>query len=388
MTYKTHILTDQSVVVIFSDGSMKPVPVENPMYGKVQDALYNHKFDLIPNLVDLAIAIREHASGRFMVANGLVFIDNDILPDTLSSRLIDFVENDPPLDTTALERFWDNLKANPSLKSREMLYSFLEHNGIPITADGCFIAYKRVDNDYLDCYSHKFDNSVGSIVVMDRDKVDADSSRTCSAGLHVAAYPYAKDFYSNGHLMEVKVNPFDVVAVPDDYNGQKMRVCKYEVVRECDGPRPDSEHLYKYDDSADEDVWDDDDVEDEDWGDNVVNDKEDVVNDDDTLDDVLVDPDNRGRVCVPKSMIDALGLSENDPVVAEIYDGEIILYGDKTDSSTKIKTDSSTRVYIVDKNHNIRISAYALDLAGLGHRKMLSVGLDVDADSDKIITIW
>lgn len=384
MTYKTHILTDQSVVVIFSDGSMKPVPVENPMYGKVQDALYNHKFDLIPNLVDLAIAIREHASGRFMVANGLVFIDNDILPDTLSSRLIDFVENDPPLDTTALEHFWDNLKANPSLKSREMLYSFLEHNGIPITADGCFIAYKRVDDDYLDCYSHKFDNSVGSVVVMDRDKVDADSSRTCSTGLHVAAYPYAKDFYSNGHLMEVKVNPFDVVSVPDDYNGQKMRVCKYEVVRECDGPRPDSEHLYKYDDSADEDVWDDDvnddnwddDVDDEDWGDNVGNT---VIK----VDDVVVKPDNRGRVCVPKSMIDALGLSENDPVVAEIGNDEIILYGDKSDSSTKVKTDSSTRVYIVDKDHNIRISAYALDLAGLGHRKMLNIGLDED-----VIIVW
>ncbi|HUU87611.1 MAG TPA: AbrB/MazE/SpoVT family DNA-binding domain-containing protein, partial [Candidatus Glassbacteria bacterium] len=162
-------------------------------------------------------------------------------------------------------------------------------------------------------------------------------------------------------------------------------VCKYEVVRECDGPRPDSEHLYKYDDSADEDVWDDDVddvVNDEDWGDDVVNDEEDVVND--ALDEVFVKPDNRGRVCVPKSMIDALGLSENDPVVAEIGNGQIILYGDKSD----VKTDSSTRVYIVDKDHNIRISAYALELAELGDRKMLSVGLDFDDDSGKIITIF
>lgn len=33
--------------------------------------------------------------------------------------------------------------------------------------------------------------------------------------------------------MEVKVNPADVVAVPTDYNGTKMRTCRFEVVAEC-----------------------------------------------------------------------------------------------------------------------------------------------------------
>jgi hypothetical protein len=31
----------------------------------------------------------------------------------------------------------------------------------------------------------------------------------------------------------VKVNPADVVAVPTDYNGTKMRVCRFEVLEEC-----------------------------------------------------------------------------------------------------------------------------------------------------------
>ena len=63
---------------------------------------------------------------------------------------------------------------------------------------------------------------------MDRDSVDADSSVTCSHGLHVAAFEYA---HRHGRtLVAVKVNPVDVVSIPFDYNGQKMRVCRYKVL--------------------------------------------------------------------------------------------------------------------------------------------------------------
>jgi hypothetical protein len=72
---------------------------------------------------------------------------------------------------------------------------------------------------------------------MDRGKVDADRERTCSAGLHVAAWNYAESFYFNGHLLEVEVNPRDVVAVPTDYNNEKMRTCEYKVVRVAGKPR-------------------------------------------------------------------------------------------------------------------------------------------------------
>jgi hypothetical protein len=34
--------------------------------------------------------------------------------------------------------------------------------------------------------------------------------------------------------LEVKVSPQDVVAVPPDYSQQKMRVCRYTVLRQTD----------------------------------------------------------------------------------------------------------------------------------------------------------
>ena len=47
---------------------------------------------------------------------------------------------------------------------------------------------------------------------------------------------YAQSFASgDDKLLDVEVDPSDVVAVPTDYNGTKMRVCKFKVVAESQG---------------------------------------------------------------------------------------------------------------------------------------------------------
>lgn len=376
--YKSYIATSGSVVVMFNDGSMQPIPVENPMYQKVVDLLQAHRFEEIVTAVDIAATIKEASNGRFYVVDGLVWIDGETLPDTLSKRLIGFAEAGIPTDS--LESFWNNLKLNPSLRSREHLYAFLDHNGIPLTEDGCFIAYKRVNENYMDCHTSTFDNSVGAVVTMDRDKVNANPEETCSSGLHVAAFPYAKDFYSNGHLMEVKVNPMDVVAVPNDYNGQKMRVCKYEVMRECDQPRPDNELVYpSFDEDADEDVWDEDDTCEgcglEDCVCDDVEEALDTESDDvsDVSDDdyVVVHVDNRGRVGVPARMVRVLGLAAGDLAYASAINGEVII--------TPNGGGTNDRVYVVGRDDDVRVTAYLLDLAGLGKRKNLDVELEGNA---------
>jgi hypothetical protein len=50
----------------------------------------------------------------------------------------------------------------------------------------------------------------------------------CSAGLHVGTYDYALRF--TRFVIEVLVDPRDVVSVPTDCNDQKMRTCKYLVM--------------------------------------------------------------------------------------------------------------------------------------------------------------
>ena len=159
--YKNHIGTSESVVICFSDGSMAPIPKENPMYKAVVGLLAKHKYTEVADAVDVASKIKKASDGKFYVLDGLVWIDGESLPDTLSKRLIGFAEANLPTDS--LEKFWANLKLNPSLRSKEHLYAFLDHNNIPLTEDGCFIAYKRVDTDFKDCYSHTFDNSAHAL---------------------------------------------------------------------------------------------------------------------------------------------------------------------------------------------------------------------------------
>jgi hypothetical protein len=120
----------------------------------------------------------------------------------------------------------------------------LEKNSLPITPDGCFLAYKKVRNDYLDIHSGTMNNSVGQVVSMERNEVDDDKDRTCSAGLHFCSQDYLPHF-GNGYdnrVVILKINPRDVVSIPSDYNNAKGRACRYEVVGEIgnDGDQIDN----------------------------------------------------------------------------------------------------------------------------------------------------
>jgi len=207
---------NKTVVIDRSDSRFAPV----------LNCIREQRLDDIPTIVDIE---QQYADRGLELRDGLLHIDSQPLPIELSDRIIAFKEENLPLD--GLLKFWNNLKQNPSFNARKMLFKFLEHNGHPLTSDGCFIAYRGITEDFKDVHSRSFDNRVGSVCEMDRILVDDNPNNTCSNGLHVACFNYAKNFGQK--LVEVKVNPRDVVAVPTDYNGTKMRVCRFEVVAEC-----------------------------------------------------------------------------------------------------------------------------------------------------------
>jgi hypothetical protein len=169
--------------------------------------------------------------------DGMIFMDGEPVSDALVVRYRFMIENDFPLEGFKL--FVQNLARNPSGDSRKDLYGFLEACTLPIVEDGCFLAYKKVNWDYTDCRSRTFDNRIGKVVEMPREKVDPDRNETCSTGLHVCSHSYL-EHYSGERVMVVKVNPKDVVSVPIDYDNAKMRVCRYEVVSELKGEDRDA----------------------------------------------------------------------------------------------------------------------------------------------------
>ena len=136
-------------------------------------------------------------------------------------------------DIEPMVNFMENLMRNPSKRSVDELYGFLEKNNLPITPDGCFLAYKKVRNDFKDIHSGTMDNSPGTVVEMERNKVDDDKDRTCSTGLHFCGMSYLNHFGgSDSRTVIVKIDPSDVVSIPSDYNGAKGRACRYTVIGE------------------------------------------------------------------------------------------------------------------------------------------------------------
>lgn len=227
------LLTRDTLVLNFG-GTTKNVPVASPLFAQVKALLKSKASDAdILLLLDPVGRLRKHASGLFSITeDGRAHIGGESLPASLSARLVAFA--DEGLAFEPLVKFWQNCQLNPDPVAKSDLYAFLEHNGHPITADGCFIAYRSCTDDFKARHPSPdgthMDNSVGSVVTMDRKDCDADRDQTCSRGLHVAALGYVKGSYHDGHVLECKINPRDVVAIPKDYNGQKMRVCQFHVV--------------------------------------------------------------------------------------------------------------------------------------------------------------
>lgn len=151
------------------------------------------------------------------------------LHNALVDRIIDMREQG--FDPEPMIKFLANINLNPSEDAKKDLYGFLETNRLPVTIDGCFLAYKKVRDNFMDCYSGKYNNSPGKIVKMRREDVVDDRNKTCASGLHVCSGGYLGHFYGDKTML-IKVHPMNVVSVPVDYKNSKMRTCEYEVIKE------------------------------------------------------------------------------------------------------------------------------------------------------------
>jgi hypothetical protein len=163
--------------------------------------------------------------------------DGQSLPQRISALLMGYARNGSDA-LSALVRFVKRLDENPSKRSVDSLYDWVEANGLSLNADGHIVAYKGVTNDSKSIHSGtafvngtkhvgQIPNAIGDVITMPRNQVQDDPSIGCHTGLHVGSHGYASSFGSR--LLTVTVDPADVVSVPTDCGAAKMRVCRYTV---------------------------------------------------------------------------------------------------------------------------------------------------------------
>ena len=229
-------------IVLFLDN--KPVKIEKSshQYSQILEA-----FDLPEKQQEAAIRKILSYNTESALKNGFnitpesVLYNGEALPKALADKVRSMHREGLPLNL--FEKFWINIQDNPSASSVSELYEFLAYKELPITEDGCFLAYKGLESDFWSVSGNKDTkvvkgavdengcilNSVGAEIEVKRRDVDDNRDNHCSFGLHVGSLDYARDF-ARGVVVVVKVNPKDVVSVPTDFNCQKCRVSAYKVV--------------------------------------------------------------------------------------------------------------------------------------------------------------
>lgn len=213
----------------------------DPRYKKALDLIHNMDKEALAEFLFPGEAIVKKYEGNVEIRGNQVLMDGQAVTNAITKYIFDFYKSD--LDINPLVNFWKKIQNNPDKASREQLFLFLEYHKAPLTPDGCFLMYKGVkrgpDGHFYDKYTGKFRNDVGDIVSMDRSQVDSNRNVSCSRGLHVATYGYANGVYGGDVILECKIDPSDVVSVPSDYDNQKMRVCRYEVISVGQNERKD-----------------------------------------------------------------------------------------------------------------------------------------------------
>jgi len=228
MAEHPYIIQNNNIVIMMNNNVYNVNRTHIAFY-KILDALRVSDWDAIETFLEPKKILVEYGTGNLSIHGEKVFWKERELNKGLCFRIIKMYQEGFSIEP--MVKFIDNLMENPSSTAVEELYIFLEHNTLPITSDGYFLAYKKVTANYKDCYTNTIDNSIGAIVNMERNLVDDNRNKHCSQGLHFCSIEYLTHFHGD-KIMILKINPKNVVSIPKDYNNSKGRCCEYEVIGE------------------------------------------------------------------------------------------------------------------------------------------------------------
>jgi hypothetical protein len=241
---------DESQITLFHDGKTYQANTTHPNWNIIQSKVLSGDVSAIDHFSVVAMFKRMRMSERVLISNGKMYFDNDEVHDAMVDHILRILgedEHDP--NVKAWVAFFENVQQNPNEHSREHLFRHLEHHRYTITHDGMLVGYKGVyptDDGYESSNSGpaivngeihtdgRVPNKIGSIIEMARSKVRFDPGVACSTGLHVGNWRYASTFASK--TIEVHVNPRDVVSVPVSSQDEKIRCCRYKVIRAVTEP--------------------------------------------------------------------------------------------------------------------------------------------------------
>ena len=230
----THTETSMS---IFLDFVPFTVAAGHPNWDRLLEILpleSTTEADVEP-LLNIAKSVATFMLGAIKYSNRSLTYNDQPLNNHLTHRIIQHMEAGQEGLAEPLLKFLEKVMENPSYRAVNGLYEWVARSGLPITPDGHILAWKAVRDDYGSIHpsNTEYNHTPGNVVEMPRWQCDEDPDQTCSTGLHFCSAAYLRNYAAGGsRIVVVKIHPADVTAIPNEYNCEKGRCCKYEIVGE------------------------------------------------------------------------------------------------------------------------------------------------------------
>lgn len=233
-------------------GDFKTIASTHPHFEQIVAGLDDDDRSVF-ELIDVGAGITRRfrqITDRISYDGSNILFDGDVIHSVLAEQLQRALESGEQ-NYEAIAKFWEKLEGNPNEHSRTQSYDWLVAHSFQITPEGDIVGFKGVHNGqggfvsgnrsqatgkpsaFVDGVAvpplSTVPNNIGTVVSMPRSEVAHDPSEACARGLHVSTRSYAADY--GNVIIEVHVNPRDIVSVPTDGGGEKVRVCKYKVAR-------------------------------------------------------------------------------------------------------------------------------------------------------------
>ena len=242
-----HIKTAHALIITNADGTILQVGAQHENFEEIATLVSTlHPspvaYEELESLIRPAIKVQKIISrtDSFFAADQYGNVSCAIdgvefrLPQNVSQYIIELHKKEH--DLGPLLSFVSRMSQNPRREVIEELWGFISACGLCLTDEGHFLAYKNVNNDFTSVWDGSTNNTPGTTVRMRRSDVEHNPHKTCSFGLHFAAWGYLQHYAPGRKTVLLSIDPADVVSIPSDYNNMKGRACAYLVLREVEQP--------------------------------------------------------------------------------------------------------------------------------------------------------
>jgi len=146
----SYLIQGKNIVIVIGS-TTHTISSSHISYDKIKDAIKANDWDTVQDLVEPKKVVLNYGQGNVEVQGDKLFWKGKEFHNYLAAKFIEMYQEGFPVEP--MVAFMENLMQNPSKRAVDELYAFLEKGNLPITADGHFLAYKKIRNDYKDIHS-------------------------------------------------------------------------------------------------------------------------------------------------------------------------------------------------------------------------------------------